>query len=90
MESTKFEFKSQKDNLRYLRRYLGLTQKKFIARFLSEENGMPCMSIATYSNLESRGGVRLNDVVLSIAEQLSMDSMIFSMDSAEFAEKSIC
>ena len=87
MESTNLNSSHKKDNLRYLRRYLGLTQKEFIARFLSEENGMPCMSIATYSNLESRGGVRLNDVVLSIAEQLSMDSMIFSMDSAEFAEK---
>ena len=87
MEKGKRNPTYKKDNLRYLRRYMGLTQKEFIARFLSEENGMPCMSIATYSNLESRGGVRLNDVVLSIAEQLSMDSMIFSMDSAEFAEK---
>lgn len=87
MEKGKRNPTYKKDNLRYLRRYMGLTQKEFIARFLSEENGMPCMSIATYSNLESRGGVRLNDVVLSVAGQLSMDSMIFSMDSAEFAEK---
>ena len=87
MEKSKRSPTYKKDNLRYLRRYMGLTQKEFIMNFLSEESGLPCMSIATYSNLESRGGVRLNDVVLSVAKQLSVDSMIFSMDSAEFAEK---
>lgn len=87
MEQTKLNSSYKKDNLRYLRRYLGLTQKEFIERFLSDEDGKPQMSIATYSNLESRGGVRLNDVVLSVAEHLSVDSMIFSMDSGEFAER---
>ena len=87
MESTNLNSSHKKANLRYLRRYLGLTQKEFIERFLSEQDGTPKMSIATYSNLESRGGVRLNDVVLDVAEHLSASSMIFSLESEEFAEK---
>ncbi len=87
MESTNLNSSHKKNNLRYLRRYLGLTQKEFIERFLSEPDGTAKMSIATYSNLESRGGVRLNDVVLMVADQLSVNSMIFSMESTEFAEK---
>lgn len=77
----------KKDNLRLLRRALRLTQKEFIERFLSEPDGKPTMSIATLSNLESKDGPRLNEVILAVSESLGIDSMLFSMPSEEFAEK---
>ena len=77
----------KKDNLRLLRRALRLTQKEFIERFLSSPDGKPMMSIATLSNLESKDGPRLNEVILAVSESLGIDSMLFSMPSEEFAEK---
>ncbi len=75
----------KKENLRFFRRYLGLTQKEFISRFLSDAEGNPAMSIATLSNLESKGGSRLGEVVLTVSEAVGMDSMIFSMEPEKFA-----
>lgn len=77
----------KKDNMRFLRRHLGLTQKEFIDRFLTDETGKAVMSIATYSNLESKGGARVNDVILTLADKLMVDSMIFSMPPEEFTVK---
>lgn len=77
----------KKDNMRFLRRHLGLTQKEFIERFLLDDEKKPTMSIATYSNLESKGGVRMNDVVLTVSEKLGVDSMIFSMMPEEFTAR---
>lgn len=77
----------KKDNLRFLRRYLKLTQKEFINQFLADESGNASISIATLSNLEAKGGARLNEVILAVAEGLAVDSMIFSMEPEEFTEK---
>ena len=77
----------KKDNMRFLRRHLGLTQKEFIERFLVDEKGKPTMSIATYSNLESKGGGRINDVILALSEKLQVDAMIFSMAPEEFTAR---
>ncbi|MDO4322756.1 MAG: FCD domain-containing protein [Lachnospiraceae bacterium] len=77
----------KRENMRLLRRHLGLTQKEFIDRFLSDENGKPTMSVATYSNLESKGGERVNEVILAASEKMGVDSMIFSMVPEEFAVK---
>ena len=77
----------KKDNIRLLRRHLGLTQKEFIEKFLAHGDGTATMSIATYSNLESKGGLRLNEVVLSLSEKLAVDSMVFSMNPEAFAEQ---
>lgn len=77
----------KKENIRLLRRHLGLTQKEFIDRFLSDENGKPTMSVATYSNLESKGGERVNEVILAASKKMGVDSMIFSMMPEEFAVK---
>ncbi len=76
-----------KDNLRILRRYFNLTQKQFIDQFLLGENDIPTMSVATYSNLEAKGGGRINEVILSVSEKLGVDAMVFAMESEEFAEK---
>lgn len=77
----------KKDNLRLLRRTLKMTQKDFIARFLSEEDGTPIMSIATLSNLESKGGIRLDEVISAVSEGLGIDVMAFSLPEEEFAAK---
>ena len=77
----------KKDNLRLLRRALRLTQKEFITRFLSAPDGTPSMSIATLSNLEAKDGPRLNEVIFTVSESLSIDSMLFSMPPEEFVEK---
>lgn len=77
----------KKDNIRFLRRYLDLTQKEFIDKFLVDGNDKAAMSIATYSNLESKGGSRINEVVLALSEKLAVDSMIFSMVPEEFAQQ---
>ena len=74
------------ENLRLLRLTLGLTQKQFIERFLSDDDGTPLISVATLSNLESRGGMRLDEVILRTAEGLGMDVMSFLMQPEEFAE----
>ena len=54
---------NKKENLRLLRNALRLTQKEFIERFLPSGDGKMSMSIATYSNLESRDGVRMNEEI---------------------------
>lgn len=77
----------KKDNLRMLRKFLRLTQQEFIRRFLMDEEGKAFISVATLSNLESRGGGRMNEVILTVSEELGIDSMIFSMRPEEFAEK---
>lgn len=77
----------KKDNIRLLRRYLRLTQKEFINQFMSDEDGKALMSIATLSNLESKGGSRLNEVILAVSESLAVDSMVFAMPPEEFVAK---
>lgn len=87
MSSQKLNPIYKKENLRQLRRYLNMTQREFICRFLSDGEGTPSMSPATYSNLESKGGRRLDEVILSAAAALNMDSMLFSMKPEEFVRK---
>lgn len=78
---------NKKENLRLLRSALRLTQKEFIERFLSAADAKPSMSIATYSNLESKGGARMNEVILAVSEKLGIESIMFSIPPEEFAEK---
>ncbi len=87
MEEIRFSALNKQRNIRFLRRYLNLTQKDFINQFLSDENGKPSMSVATFSNLESKGGARINEVVLAAAENLGMDAMLFSMEPERFADR---
>lgn len=77
----------KKENLRTLRRYLKLTQKQFIERFLVDNSGNPTMSIATFSNLEAKSGARLSEVIREISDKLQVDAMIFTMNSDEFIDK---
>ncbi|MDD2980273.1 MAG: FadR/GntR family transcriptional regulator [Hespellia sp.] len=76
----------KKENVQILRRYLRLTQKEFIRQFLSAEDGKALMSVSTLSNLEAKGGSRINEIIFAVSERLSVDPMIFSMAPEEFAE----
>ena len=69
--------KYKTENLRFLRTHLGMTQKEFIERFLIREDGTPAMSVATFSNLESKGGIRLAEVLLKASEALQIFHAIF-------------
>lgn len=85
MDNTKLNPLNRRDNMKMLRRYMRLTQKEFIDLFIVDETGKPSMSITAFSNLESKGGARLNEVIASVSERLHLDPMIFSMEHAEFA-----
>ena len=77
----------KKDNVRQIRRYLGLSQQDFLDRFMRDEEGKLRMSVASLSNLESKGGAMLNEVVLAVSEALSLDSVMFSLEPANFLEQ---
>lgn len=87
MESDYLSLIYKKENLRLIRRHLGMTQKEFISRFLVNEKEEPLISVATLSNLESKGGVRLNETLIAVAEKLTIDPMVFAMEPEEFAGK---
>lgn len=87
MESDYLSLIYKKENLRLIRRHLGMTQKEFISRFLVNEKEEPLISVATLSNLESKGGVRLNETLITVAEKLTIDPMVFAMEPEEFAGK---
>lgn len=86
MDNTKLNPLNRKDNIKMLRRYMRMTQKEFIELFITDENGKPSMSIAAFSNLESKGGAKVNDVIAVISERLHLDPMMFSMEPAEFTD----
>lgn len=86
MDNTKLNPLNRKDNMKMLRRYMRLTQKEFIELFMMDENGKPSMSIAAFSNLESKGGTKLNEVIATVSERLHLDPMMFSMEPAEFTD----
>ena len=77
----------KRKNIRQLRRSLKMTQKEFIDYFLSNSCNKPSMSIATLSNLESKGGERVNEVVSSVCTKLQIDTMLFSLSTEEFIKE---
>lgn len=87
MEEVNWNSTYKKDNIRLLRRHLALTQKEFIQTFLTSDDGTPSMCVATFSNLESKGGNRTSEVVLAVAEKLQIDPVLFSMAPAKFADR---
>lgn len=87
MDDKTADKKYQRENIRLVRRFLGLTQKDFIKTYLCDENGKAFMSVPTFSNLESKGGERLKEVVLSVSERLGIDSTYFMIPPEQFVEK---
>ena len=86
MVEGKYNSVYKKDNIRQVRRTLKMTQKEFLEYFLMKENGKTAMSVATLSNLESKGGERLNEVISAVSGRLQLDSMMFSMEPQEFLQ----
>ena len=82
MVEGKYNSVYKKDNIRQVRRTLKMTQKEFLEYFLMKENGKTAMSVATLSNLESKGGDRLN----AVSGRLQLDSMMFSLEPQEFLQ----
>ena len=86
MVEGKYNSVYKKDNIRQVRRTLKMTQKEFLEYFLMKENGKTAMSVATLSNLESKGGDRLNEVISAVSGRLQLDSMLFSLEPQEFLQ----
>ena len=86
MVEGKYNSVYKKDNIRQVRRTLKMTQKEFLEYFLMKENGKTDMSVATLSNLESKGGDRLNEVISAVSGRLQLDSMMFSLEPQEFLQ----
>lgn len=86
MVDGKYNSVYKKDNIRQVRRTLKMTQKEFLEYFLMKENGKTAMSVATLSNLESKGGDRLNEVISAVSGRLQLDSMMFSLEPQEFLQ----
>ena len=86
MVEGKYNSVYKKDNIRRVRRTLKMTQKEFLEYFLMKENGKTAMSVATLSNLESKGGDRLNEVISAVSGRLQLDSMMFSLEPQEFLQ----
>ncbi len=86
MVEGKYNSVYKKDNIRQIRRALKMTQKEFLEYFLTKEDGKLAMSVATLSNLESKGGERLNEVINALCTRLHLDSMMFSLEPQEFLQ----
>lgn len=86
MVEGKYNSVYKKDNIRQVRRTLKMTQREFLEYFLMKENGKTAMSVATLSNLESKGGDRLNEVISAVSGRLQLDSMMFSLEPQEFLQ----
>ena len=86
MEEKRLNPVNKKENIRLLRRRMRMTQKEFIQNFLSDNNGQASMSVATLSNMEARGGARVNEVIFNVAQKLGIDAMIFSMAPEAFLQ----
>ena len=76
--------RTRAENLKIFRLSLNMTQKQFLDAFLTSDNGEPTMSVATYSNIESKGGTRLMEIIGIICSQLYIDPEMFSLGVKEF------
>ncbi len=74
----------KKENVRQVRRVLKMTQKEFLDHFMKQADGKPSMSVATFSNLESKGGERIGEVIVAVCVKMQLDSMMFSLEPQEF------
>lgn len=77
----------RKDNIRLFRRIFNMTQKAFLEYFMKNSDGKLAMSVATFSNLESKGGARITEIVDAVCGKLALDRDVFALDSQSFAEK---
>ncbi|RGY98525.1 FadR family transcriptional regulator [Clostridium sp. AM58-1XD] len=74
------------ENLLLLRRRLMLSQSEFIAKYLSDEDKKPLLSISKLSNIETKGGKDALKYANIISEQLSVDPNLFQLTPDAFAK----
>ena len=78
---------NQRKNIRQLRSYLRMTQKQFLDVFFSDEDGTAKLSVASLSNLESRGGAAMPELIEVISARLAISPEIFDMPSDRFIKE---
>ncbi|MCQ2508582.1 MAG: FadR family transcriptional regulator [Dorea sp.] len=76
----------KRENLRALRRKYGFSQREFIDEFLTED-GVKAVSIATLSNLEAKGGKRLDEILQKVSQKLGTDVIAFEMKPERFVQR---
>lgn len=82
--SIKYNPNYKKENIRNLRRFLKLSQREFLEIFFKDDDGKLKISVATLSNLESKGGSSLNMVVLGLSSALAIEPCVFALEPKEF------
>lgn len=75
---------NKRTNLKQLRVFLRMTQKEFIDSCYTDDSGSQCISIATLSNLESRGGAALDQVIAEASKAYSLKPEDFELEPTEF------
>lgn len=76
----------KKENLLYLRRYLGLTQKSFIKEYLTDDSGKAIVCASTLSNLETKGGAQLDNVIAQVSLKLDIGTAVFDLYPESFID----
>lgn len=75
---------NKRTNLKQLRVYLRMTQQEFLDSCYTNESRVRRISIATLSNLESKGGAALDPLITEAARAYSMETSDFDLEPAEF------
>ena len=78
---------NQPNNIRQIRMMLNMTQKDFLRQFLIDDEGKTIISPATLSNLELKGGERLDEVISILSKRFSLSPETFSLEAQKFNEK---
>ena len=86
-EEKQLSAENRHGNIRHLRQYLKMTQKAFLETFFKDEEGKPKMSIATLSNMEARGGARLEEVISELTDRLGISEEEFRLPPDEFTKR---
>ena len=86
-EEKQLSAENRHGNIRHLRQYLKMTQKAFLETFFMDEEGKPKMSIATLSNMEARGGARLEEVISELTDRLGISEEAFCLPPDEFTKR---
>lgn len=77
----------KKFNLLFLRRYLNLTQKDFIREYLADRDGKARISTSTLSNIETKGGAQLDNIIARVSSKLNINRAVFDMPTALFIKR---
>ncbi|GHU18264.1 hypothetical protein FACS1894163_10080 [Spirochaetia bacterium] len=80
------ELKHISENLLTLRRRLKLSQRDFIQNYLSNPEGVPLISVSTFSNIENGSTIGIEALAENVAQKLNADTSVFLLDPDDFAK----